>query len=566
MGLRGVGVLEGRMDNQPSVRIYLFGAPRVETACGQRIHISSKKGLALLATLATADRLERSRTWLQQILWGSRGQKQAQSSLRRELSNLRAVFARFGLNILRSNQLVVGLVEEHVFIDARHNEARPMHRLFCEGLDLASEDEFEEWLRDARIHFEESLSASNQNHRASAQAASTNARTAQIEIKPASASPHEGGSEALAKAVDETLPRMLAGMRWLPIASADSDSAINESASRYQLTTKLLDESQPARVNFSLLELPGRIIRWTETRILETSKRTAFEAEISRIANCVGATFDTCEQRRFNPDEVDSFTTLADQNWRIRFHINQFTAESFAKARSLIDSAFARNPENSELLMLNANLELWQHWIERSGPETSAKLAPLIRAAMRADPADARGPLFQGILDTWHRRPSYAIQHLRRACDLDPTFAQAFVHLGAAHYLSGAPEAAIEPLEHALFLAPLDAKRFFAHGELGTAYWMLGRYEECLTIAQNIQATHPGYVLAHVLETASYSAMGCEIEARQARARLLDTKPDLYRSMLEWIPFTDDAWRVKLCNAVEFDLRAGSKSEIAKRG
>ena len=147
----GIG---GIVSDKPRARIFLFGAPRVETISGARVEISSKKGIALLATLASADRLERSRAWLQQILWGSRGQKQAQSSLRRELSNLRSVFAKAGLEILRSDQRTVGLEQYGLYIDILDERLNFSHRQFCEGLDLASEDEFEEWLREMREYYE----------------------------------------------------------------------------------------------------------------------------------------------------------------------------------------------------------------------------------------------------------------------------------------------------------------------------------------------------------------------------------------------------------------------------
>ena len=541
------------MSDKPRARIFLFGAPRVETISGARVEISSKKGIALLATLATADRLERSRTWLQQILWGSRGQKQAQSSLRRELSNLRSVFAKAGLEILRSDQRTVGLEQSGLYIDVLDERFDFSHRQFCEGLDLASEDEFEEWLREMREHYE----TAEHEHRYTGQAGSAipepRSLPAQIGIAPVAFVHEDSAVLSLGSMIGGMLSETLARMRWLPVASMGLTAGSTEPPSRYRLETVILNAGAAASVNFSLLEMPDRIVRWTDTRTIDFADTTSLHSELARIANCVGISFDICEQRHFKVSNDRSPPELGDRNWRIRFHINQFTKDSFEHAKTLIEEAKEQSPENGELLMLQANLELWQHWIERSDQSTSAQLAPLIRAAMRADPADARGPLFYGILDTWHRRSASALTHLNRACELDPSFAQAFVHLGAAHYLSGKPEAAIAPLEHALFLAPLDPKRFFAQGELGTANWMLGRYEECLAIAHNIQTTHPGYVLAHVLETASYAAMGLYDDARRARAKLLDEKPHRYRSMLAWIPFIDRDWARKIRDGVEFD-------------
>ena len=557
----GIG---GIVSDKPRARIFLFGAPRVETISGARVEISSKKGIALLATLASADRLERSRAWLQQILWGSRGQKQAQSSLRRELSNLRSVFAKAGLEILRSDQRTVGLEQYGLYIDILDERLNFSHRQFCEGLDLASEDEFEEWLREMREYYETAEYERRFTGPTSGAIPESPSLPAQIGIARVAFAQEDSAVRSLSTMIGGMLSETLAKMRWLPVASMGPTAVSTEPPSRYRLETLILNAEPAASVNFSLLEMPDRIVRWTGTRLIDFADLQSLHSELARVANCVATSFDICEQRHFTVSKDRSTPGLGDRNWRIRFHINQFTEESFERARTLIEEAKEQCPENGEILMLQANLELWQHWIERSDESTSSQLAPLIRAAMRADPADARGPLFYGILDTWHRRSASALTHLNRACELDPSFAQAFVHLGAAHYLSGKPEAAIDPLEHALFLAPLDPKRFFAQGELGTAYWMLGRYEECLAIAHNIQATHPGYVLAHVLETASYAAMGLYDDARRARAKMLDAKPHLYRSMLAWIPFIDRDWARKMRDGVEFDARSPRNLHIVQ--
>src|SRR5438874_12633212 len=56
---------------------------------GRRIAIPSRKGAALIAMLAVAKDGERARGWLQTQVWGSREPKEANGSLRRELSGLR---------------------------------------------------------------------------------------------------------------------------------------------------------------------------------------------------------------------------------------------------------------------------------------------------------------------------------------------------------------------------------------------------------------------------------------------------------------------------------------------
>ena len=67
----------------------LLGSFRLVGPDGERIDIVSRKGMAMVAMLATADGGERTRGWLQEKLWGQRDRPQAQGSLRRELSHLR---------------------------------------------------------------------------------------------------------------------------------------------------------------------------------------------------------------------------------------------------------------------------------------------------------------------------------------------------------------------------------------------------------------------------------------------------------------------------------------------
>src|SRR5256886_16575693 len=67
---------------------------------GRRIVIPSLKGAALIAMLAVSKDGERARGWLQTQLWVSRESKEANGSLRRELSDLRKLLNRPSRNPL----------------------------------------------------------------------------------------------------------------------------------------------------------------------------------------------------------------------------------------------------------------------------------------------------------------------------------------------------------------------------------------------------------------------------------------------------------------------------------
>lgn len=140
-------------------QLSLIGVFNLRDANGQRVEISSRKARALLALLALAHDGERNREWLQEMLWGSRALTQAQTSLRRELSNLRALFGNGGNGDppFTANAQRIGLVLQHFAIDAREIAA---HRIavsqldaqgeLLEGLHIPGEPRFAAWLADQR--------------------------------------------------------------------------------------------------------------------------------------------------------------------------------------------------------------------------------------------------------------------------------------------------------------------------------------------------------------------------------------------------------------------------------
>lgn len=144
---------------EPRLRLSLLGAFELRMPDGRRIEVASRKTRALLAALALARDGERSREWVQTMLWGSRALPQAQASLRRELSNLRSLLAPFidPETVLETGQQRIGLVIDRFEIDVREiaDGRRPAQPIgaaaeLLEGLSLPGEAGFEAWLAEQR--------------------------------------------------------------------------------------------------------------------------------------------------------------------------------------------------------------------------------------------------------------------------------------------------------------------------------------------------------------------------------------------------------------------------------
>lgn len=135
----------------------LIGPFGLFSPTGNRIEISSRKSVALLALLAASPSGVRSRSWLQAMLWGSREAAQAQASLRRELSNLAQLLAANDAeHLLERKTQRVGLALDLIDVDILRlgvelpSAGQRFRGDFLEGLDLRGCEEFEDWLREER--------------------------------------------------------------------------------------------------------------------------------------------------------------------------------------------------------------------------------------------------------------------------------------------------------------------------------------------------------------------------------------------------------------------------------
>lgn len=84
-------------------------------------------------------------------MWGTRDRHNSQASLRRELSNLRRIVNAHSDLLISVERDSVTLNLEHVIVDIRDPARVAATREdFLEGIDIAGEEGFEDWLRDER--------------------------------------------------------------------------------------------------------------------------------------------------------------------------------------------------------------------------------------------------------------------------------------------------------------------------------------------------------------------------------------------------------------------------------
>ncbi|MNJ41562.1 Tetratricopeptide repeat protein [compost metagenome] len=126
---------------------------------------------------------------------------------------------------------------------------------------------------------------------------------------------------------------------------------------------------------------------------------------------------------------------------------------------------------------------------------------------------------------------------LDRARLLNPNLAPAWFLGGILRALRGETDAAIDNLNHAVRLSPLDPEMFRMQVGMALAHFFSGRYEIAATWAEKAQGNLPSLLPAVALLVACHAHSGQMDKAQAALQRLRALDPTLRLSNLrEWLP------------------------------
>jgi adenylate cyclase len=125
--------------------------------------------------------------------------------------------------------------------------------------------------------------------------------------------------------------------------------------------------------------------------------------------------------------------------------------------------------------------------------------------------------------------------HVERALALNPNLAAAWSASGWVRIFLGEPTEAIERLERAMRLSPLDPLAYFACAGMGFAHLFAGRYDEAVSWARKARHEQPNWAPALRVAAIAYALSDRIVEAREAMARMREIDPDLRLGDL-WTP------------------------------
>ncbi len=532
-------------------KLELFGPLRLHAPGGQRIPIASQKGMALLALLATSPSGERSRSWLQDQLWGSRAEEQAQGSLRRELANLRQALATAGEPVLTSDRDRVALDTARFWIDIRDaGQGVAGGCAFLEGLDLPGEEAFEDWLRDQRC----TIGARSQQARAAGVSVTIDAVGSalpsevelvtgtgfalplkpSIAVLPFTDFSAQGSAEGLADGIADEISVTLAGYSTLFVIASDSsltyrDPTIDRAeicrqlGVRYLLSGTVRRAGDRVRVNVRLLDGIAGIQVWAAGFEDSCDQIFALQDRIAvGVAPQIDSTIEISERQRalIRPvQSADAYHLF----WRANALFRQWGRSAMLEAIDLTEQVLEIEPTNAWAAGLAAfchGSAFASRWTDRP-EENLAAAHRYYDLAMQHGGDDpfvlgyAAGTLI-GIGGDM----KIADHLIERALVLQPRSPSQLFWGAWVDVAMGNLERAKERFQLALRINPRSAGRPYSITGIGVCLLALGRLDDAIVVLEEAVQHLPGYPVTVAALCVAHAFSG-RLEQAQSYAREL---------------------------------------------
>ncbi|MFB9148911.1 tetratricopeptide repeat protein [Roseovarius ramblicola] len=229
---------------------------------------------------------------------------------------------------------------------------------------------------------------------------------------------------------------------------------------------------------------------------------------------------------------------LTMRGWHLLY---DFTPDSFATARWLLDRALDRDPESAEATMV---LSLIHHHDALMGfaadyRKTMTRAHGLARRATELDGTNEYAHWAYGISAWGLHRHDASIAALERAVELNPNCSLAHGSLGTALALVGRSDEAIARQQIAMRSNPRDPSIFFRFTGLALAHYAAGRFDEAAGWAGRAVHRMPRWYLGHLLLAASQAQTGRQETAADTVRAARVVLPGLSRADLDRVPYRD---------------------------
>jgi hypothetical protein len=282
---------------RPELRICVIGAFRVLAHDRQELTPGGRKARALLAILALTPTRRRSRSALQDKLWSDRGPEQGAASLRQTLSEIRRAFGERYRDCLVSDLRGIGLASDRVTVDLDTDDLSVFASaieapVLLEDIDVADE-EFEHWLRNQRVGFEQRIASSKRGVAALSSEPGVAVHTSSAPVRPwirilaPSATSSESGL-FLSRLVGDRIAQGLVDQWGIEVRDD------REGPQGARLRVDALPMSREVAVNVALFSADGALQLWSGSGAI--SLENGFVSDEPRLQTLINQSVDVAAQ------------------------------------------------------------------------------------------------------------------------------------------------------------------------------------------------------------------------------------------------------------------------------
>ena len=510
------------------IEINLFGACTVRSVRPGGFELGGAKHRALFALLATAPFGRRTRSFLQNTLWGTACYDTGRQSLRRALSDIKqAMGESFGEVLSSTNSDITLDLTKVAFV------GRPGSGEFLEGIDLREEG-FNRWLSGIRLNPEQVFSLYSL-----ASQPPVAPVLPLIAVLPFRTIGGTADHALLGDWLAEEACRSLSRSNLIAVIShlssrALAQSAIDIAAVRSQLRSDYCVAGS-LRVHRNEMVLDADFIDTASGRILWTrqfagSTERFLSGSAEGVGEIVAAVGRAIADDAIAHAAVRKLDELEDHRLLVAGIglMHRSALRDFAQSRELIEEALRRAPHAAEAHAWYGKwhvLSVFNGWSTDPAKDTRIAIDCAARA-LDIDPESSFCLTIDGFAhNNLLRRTDIACARYDEALRRNPNESLSWLLKGALHAFMDEAAIAIASAEKARRLSPIDPFQYYYESLHATALLAGDRFEEALALAERSISRHDRHLSTLRAKITAQHHLGMAEEARASGSELLRRQP-----------------------------------------